>query len=104
MMGGFTAYQIFYEIYLYTTGRTSGSTVLVHCEEGFVEISGDTTRTCLPSAEWSGQDLSCLGNRLTSILFIRNISAAEFRCPQQNDHLILLGQAQISPLLGHHGQ
>ena len=39
-----------------------GSSCLYSCQNGYTSSSGNVTRTCLSSGQWSGNDINCTGN------------------------------------------
>ena len=40
-----------------------GSSCLYSCQTGYTSSSGNVTRTCLSSEQWSGNDINCTGNK-----------------------------------------
>ena len=46
-------------------GSTYGSSCRYSCQSGYTSFTGNVTRTCLLSGQWSGNDINCTGSYIT---------------------------------------
>ena len=60
-----------------------GSSCLYSCQTGYTSSSGNVTRTCLSTGQWSGNDINCTGNETsqTTCMVLLHFSSADRKRP-----------------------
>ena len=66
-----------------------GSSCLYSCQTGYTSSSGNVTRTCLSSGQWSGNDINCTGNETSQTTCI-SLTAFFISWQKMSDMVYLL--------------
>ena len=62
---------------------TYGSNCSYSCQTGYTSLTGNVTRTCLSSGNWSGSDIRCTGNYSHIKCVFNFMTSVTFNVPSQ---------------------